>query len=151
MTPTTLLRTTGERFAKARRAVGLDQDQLAAALASCAACTRGLTGSANEPRPSPLGAVRKSRQHPIDILGRQAHTDGMENTTNTPTDAEIAAILAQLNDYTAENIWEDVIYTVTGFNADETDRIDRGRSDRFIADGVEYVWDESTDRWSAWS
>jgi len=75
----------------------------------------------------------------------------MENTTNTPTDAEIAAILAQLNDYTAENIWEDVIYTVTGFNADETDRIDRGRSDRFIADGVEYVWDESTDRWSAWS
>lgn len=69
----------------------------------------------------------------------------------TPTNAEIAAILDRLNNYTGDNVWQDVISMVDGYDDEATDRIDRGRSDRFVAAGVEYAFNERAGTWEAWS
>lgn len=59
------------------------------------------------------------------------HNVGMELTT-------ITAILDRINGYVGDNLWEDVIYGLPGFDGDATEAADRaGESDTIVfADGT---------------
>lgn len=51
-----------------------------------------------------------------------------------------ARAVEELNSYTGDNIWEDVIYRIPGYNSEATSRIDPSfSSDRFVAAGVTFV------------
>ena len=69
----------------------------------------------------------------------------MRTTTWTITD-----ILANLNNYRGENIWQDVIYSF-GIDEDATDEVDEGRSDVFgvILGGTRtfFQHDPQSDEW----
>jgi len=60
-----------------------------------------------------------------------------------------ASIVAQLNDYTGENIWQDVILPGLDLNEAATNEIDPcTSSDRFVlADGTIICWDPQTGQW----
>lgn len=56
----------------------------------------------------------------------------------------IADTLEALNAYDAaggDNIWQDVIFSLDGYDEAATDLIDEGASDRFVADDVTYRYD----------
>ena len=58
-------------------------------------------------------------------------------------------ILNQLNDYTGDNIWQDVIYDLD-VDEDATDEIDEGRNDRFVLDGGRtFVHDAQRGEWTS--
>ena len=69
--------------------------------------------------------------------------------TLTQTPAEI---VAQLNTYTDDNIWQDVILTLADYDEDATVAADEsGRSDRFVlADGTMIEWVESATDGEQW-
>lgn len=52
-----------------------------------------------------------------------------------------------LNTYAGDNIWQDIILRLDDYDAAATDAIDIGRSDRFLAGGVEYRHDGN--EWAA--
>ena len=61
-----------------------------------------------------------------------------------------ATITDTLNAYKGDNIWQDIILDLPGYDEAATDSLDEGGNDRFIADGVEYRWIEQNDRtWEA--
>lgn len=59
------------------------------------------------------------------------------------------SILKALNTYTGDNIWVDLIRQLDGYDNDATNLIDPSySSDRFIAAGVEYRYDERNSEWT---
>lgn len=62
--------------------------------------------------------------------------------------ANTAAVLAALNDYTGDNIWQDVIYDLPGFDEEGTDAADPSwSSTQFVAGGLTYRWEASEQEW----
>jgi len=57
-------------------------------------------------------------------------------------------ILAVLNNYRGDDVWQDVILDLPGYDADATEAIDPyADSDRFVADGVVYQYDAASRAW----
>lgn len=62
---------------------------------------------------------------------------------------QIDAIVESLNDYDGDNIWEDIIYGVEGYDAEATAKLDpRHRSDVIAIGNVVVRYDASDRRWS---
>lgn len=58
------------------------------------------------------------------------------------------SILDQLNGYQGENVWEDLIKGLPGYDEAATAESDPGgASDRFVASGVIYRYDAQSRRW----
>lgn len=58
-------------------------------------------------------------------------------------------ITEQLNTYSGDNVWQDVILKLDGYDETATDQIDTGDNTRFVADGVEYTYDQQEKLWRA--
>lgn len=57
-------------------------------------------------------------------------------------------VLARLNSYAGDNIWEDVILRIDGYDEAATAELDpHSYSDRFVAGGVEYRYRRDTLGW----
>ena len=67
------------------------------------------------------------------------------------TETIAAAAAALLNQYDGDNVWQDVIYDLHGYDAEMTERIDPGmQSDRVaFEDGTVVRFEPSLDRWIA--
>jgi len=58
-----------------------------------------------------------------------------------------AQVIDQLNTYTGDNPWQDIILKLD-LDETATDEIDEGGNDRFVlADGSIIRWDPQTSRW----
>lgn len=56
--------------------------------------------------------------------------------------------LAQLNAYEGDNVWQDIILGLDGYDEAGTDEIDTGASDRFATIWGEIIrWDAQARRW----
>ena len=72
------------------------------------------------------------------------------------TTGDTMTIIDQLNEWQKNydpqnwdgaNIWEDVIYTLPGYDDAATDRIEHGTGDRFVADGRVYRYHPAKGEW----
>lgn len=76
--------------------------------------------------------------------------DAIQDAPHMGLFATPAYITAELNDYDGDNIWEDIIYGLSAFDGAATGQLDdRGRSDRFVAAGIEYRYNEPSHEWLA--
>ena len=66
----------------------------------------------------------------------------MTNTADTTT-----ATIEALDTYAGDNIWQDVILRLDGYDETATDAIDDGQGRDFVAGGVHYHEDQGT--WTA--
>jgi len=57
-------------------------------------------------------------------------------------------VVDMLNSYSGDNIWQELILDLPGYDADATEAIDPGAaSDRFAAAGVVYRYDAASRAW----
>ena len=64
------------------------------------------------------------------------------------TEQRTAQILHELNTYTGENLWQDVILGAPWYDDAATDEIDEGRNDRFAAtDGTVIAYAAERQEW----
>lgn len=60
-------------------------------------------------------------------------------------------LLHELNDYSGDNLWQDVILPSPLYDEEKTDAVDIGRNDRFVlTNGTEVRWDQETGLWDAY-
>jgi hypothetical protein len=60
---------------------------------------------------------------------------------------ELMKITEKLNSYAGDNVWQDVILALDGYDERATDEIDKGDSTRFVVDGRTCIYDQQRNLW----